>query len=272
MQLKLQLLTLKKGGLSMTEYLMKKKSIIDALSFTGYMMTEGDKIMYILNGLGPEYDPFVIPVTSLQTSYSMAEITTLLLTHEARFEQHSQHESLSVNLAATGPNYNQYKKGSSCAQFAFSGAHFGFGRGNTQGSNQTCSGSNRGYFHVNNSYGGRRGRERGRNNNNQSQCQICHRLGHTAQKCYYRFSQTFQISNNGQSNNFGKGGAGAACINGGQMSAMVASPEMVADPVWYPDSGATDHCTPDGNNLMNKAEYQLSRERGDLCWQWSRFE
>ncbi|KAK0582434.1 hypothetical protein LWI29_025645 [Acer saccharum] len=99
MQLKLQLQTLKKGGLSMTEYIMKKKSIIDALSFTGCVLTPDDKINAILGGLGPEYDSFVIPVTSMPNCYSLPEITALLLTHEVRIEQHTQVESLNVNLA-----------------------------------------------------------------------------------------------------------------------------------------------------------------------------
>ncbi|KAL5855854.1 hypothetical protein ACOSQ4_005656 [Xanthoceras sorbifolium] len=42
------------------------------------------------------------------------------------------------------------------------------------------------------------------------------------------------------------------------MTAMVASPNTVMDPSWYPDSGATNHCTPDCSNLQNKAKYQGS--------------
>ncbi|KAL5787325.1 hypothetical protein ACOSP7_004274 [Xanthoceras sorbifolium] len=40
------------------------------------------------------------------------------------------------------------------------------------------------------------------------------------------------------------------------MSAMIASPETVSDPMWYPDSVATYHYTLDGQNLMNKVDYQ----------------
>ncbi|KAL5781189.1 hypothetical protein ACOSP7_006218 [Xanthoceras sorbifolium] len=87
MQLKLQLQTLKKGGLTMSEYLMKKKSIIDNLAFTGYVMSKEDKLMSILGGLGSEYYSFIIPITSMPHNYSIADITALLLTHEARMEQ-----------------------------------------------------------------------------------------------------------------------------------------------------------------------------------------
>ena len=35
-----------------------------------------------------------------------------------------------------------------------------------------------------------------------------------------------------------------------QMAAMVVNPNVVIDNSWYPDSGATNHCTPDPNNLI----------------------
>ncbi|TXG72185.1 hypothetical protein EZV62_000764 [Acer yangbiense] len=155
MQLKLQLQTLKKNGSSMTEYIMKEKSIIDALSFTGCVMSQDDKIMSILSGLGPEYDSFVIPVTSMPNCYSMPEITALLLTYVARIDRHAHVETLNVNLAVN-------KKG----------------------------------------------------NNN-----------------------------------------GANSMPNSHMTAMIASPISIADPLWYLDSGATDHYTPDDGNLLNKIDY-----------------
>ena len=56
--------------------------------------------MNIIGELGVEYDSFVVPITSMPGTFSMPEITALLLTHEARIEQHSQIEMLSVNLAS----------------------------------------------------------------------------------------------------------------------------------------------------------------------------
>ncbi|TXG67712.1 hypothetical protein EZV62_008987 [Acer yangbiense] len=84
--LKLQLQTLKKSGSIITEYLIKKK----------------------------------IPITS------MPEITALLLTHEARIEQHSQIVMLSVNLASNNQGFNQNKRGNT-------GIQSGSGRGNFEG-------------------------------------------------------------------------------------------------------------------------------------------
>lgn len=57
--------------------------------------------MTILGGLELEYGPFVIPITSMQREYPLPEVTTLLLTHEARLEHHNQVEALAVNMENT---------------------------------------------------------------------------------------------------------------------------------------------------------------------------
>ncbi|KAI9195735.1 hypothetical protein LWI28_017622 [Acer negundo] len=162
MQLKLQLHTLKKGTSSMTEYLMKKKSLIDALLYSGNVMSDDDKIMYVLGGLGPEYDPFVIPITSINGCYSLPEITALLLTtHESRLEQHTQSESLTVNMAANSQNFNQNRRGNGVMQQYGNGR--GHVQGNTQGNVYGYNTGGRGNFQAN---AGRRGRGRGRGRNN----------------------------------------------------------------------------------------------------------
>ncbi|KAI9170486.1 hypothetical protein LWI28_028783 [Acer negundo] len=138
MQLKLQLQTLKKSGSTMTEYLIEKKNIMDSLAYSGYILSEDDKIMYILGGLGADYDSFVIPITSMPNTYSIPGIIALLITHEARIEQHIQTD-----------------------------------------------------------------------------------VTHTYS----------------------------------QMQAMLAASETVSDPLWYPDGGATDHCTLDASNLNSRTDY-----------------
>ncbi|KAL3629091.1 hypothetical protein CASFOL_026313 [Castilleja foliolosa] len=57
MQIRLQLQTLKKGGLSMREYLNKIKSCCDLLSAAGEKLSESDQLLYILGGLGVEMPP-----------------------------------------------------------------------------------------------------------------------------------------------------------------------------------------------------------------------
>ena len=58
----------------------------DSLSIAGHPMDESDIIMHLLNGLGLEYDPVVVLVTSLVDNLSLESIQSLLLTHENRIE------------------------------------------------------------------------------------------------------------------------------------------------------------------------------------------
>ncbi|KAL5778541.1 hypothetical protein ACOSQ2_009278 [Xanthoceras sorbifolium] len=170
-------------------------------------------------------------------NYSIADITALLLTHEAQMEQDTQEDTLSANMAVN-------KKGN--------------GQGNSQGTfgNKTPtpnSGQSRNRS-ENHQSGGRKGRGRGRNFNSNTRplCQICHRVGHGAYRCYYRYDQTFQQS---QPQFNGQNSAGFSACSKGSMQAMITTPNTVAYSSWYPDSEATNHCTLDVNNMQTKSDY-----------------
>ena len=83
-----------------------------------------------------------------------------------------------------------------------------------------------------------RGRGRGHSFSPQNRpiCQVCHKPGHTALKCYHRFDNSFSTDT---TNN---------------MHALLAAPQAPPDLNWYPDSGATHHLTSDFANLNVKAE------------------
>ncbi|KAK0607846.1 hypothetical protein LWI29_021486 [Acer saccharum] len=132
MQLKLQLQTLKKSGSTMTEYLIKKKSIMDSLAYSGYILSEDDKIMYILGRLRAEYDSFVIPITSMSNTYSIPKITALLMTHEARIEQHTQTDVVSVNMASNNQGFMGVQSGQGSGNFG----QISDGQFNEQNNNQ----------------------------------------------------------------------------------------------------------------------------------------
>lgn len=59
MQYKMDLTSLKKGGMTMQEYLLKVKGLVTALGFADYIMSVNDYIMHILYGLGSDYDPLI---------------------------------------------------------------------------------------------------------------------------------------------------------------------------------------------------------------------
>ncbi|KAL5803798.1 hypothetical protein ACOSQ3_030598 [Xanthoceras sorbifolium] len=156
----------------------------------------------------------------MQHTYSIAEITSLLLTHEARMEQNVQEDTLSANMAANRKGNSQGNFGNKAAPNSNSG------QSGNRGENQQA--------------GGRRGRGRGRNFNSNSRppCQIGHRP---------QF--------NGQNP---AGASGSPGGNKGPMQAMLAAPNTLADSSWFPDSGATNHCTPDVSNLQTKTNYHGS--------------
>uniref|UniRef100_A0A2N9G3H1 Retrotransposon Copia-like N-terminal domain-containing protein n=1 Tax=Fagus sylvatica TaxID=28930 RepID=A0A2N9G3H1_FAGSY len=62
-------------------------------------------------------------------------------------------------------------------------------------------------------------------------CQICLKVGHTAQTCWHRFDQNFQVSSNQSP------------------QAFAASTSSTVDPAWYPDTGANNHITADYGHL-----------------------
>lgn len=80
-----------------------------------------------------------------------------------------------------------------------------------------------------------------------TQCQLCHKLGHTVHKCFYRFDKTFAGPETFQ------GFTGNA--NLAECSHLYASPDVVQDSSWYPDSGATHHLTPNPQNLIYSTDY-----------------
>eukprot|EP00261_Vitis_vinifera_P036785 XP_019078028.1 PREDICTED: dr1-associated corepressor homolog [Vitis vinifera] len=252
MQLRFQLQTTKKGGLSMMEYLLKIKSIVANLLAIGENITEQDRILYLLAGLGAEYNSFVITVTSGHEPLSLEEIHSMLLTHENRLEQqHTIEETNLLQANITTMNIQGHnKKNQKSGQFKTQGR----GNQNKQQFNHQNFGRGRGRGHYNNN-GGNFGHGPGRgsfNNhsyscgnfnkvsggsNGKPQCQVCGKYGHIAINCYHRFDQTYQPTMNNH------------------LAAMVATPSIVGDESWYMDTEATHHLTPNLNKLNSHTQF-----------------
>lgn len=64
-ELKRQLQNLQEGNLSITDCLLRHKSIVDELSAIGHFVDEFDHVTNILDGLSKEYDLIIINVASL---------------------------------------------------------------------------------------------------------------------------------------------------------------------------------------------------------------
>lgn len=84
LQLHQQLTHLKKGGESISEYFQKATLLADSLVSTGNPVSDRDFNIYLLGGLGPDFDSVVTSLTTRQDILTPEEILSHLLTYEAR--------------------------------------------------------------------------------------------------------------------------------------------------------------------------------------------
>lgn len=98
LQHKLQIQKMKKGNLTMREYLSKMKACIDILFSAGHRLSVEDQILHILAGLGSEYDPVVVSVTTRSEPFTLNDVSSLLLSFEARLDRGTNNSTNDSNL------------------------------------------------------------------------------------------------------------------------------------------------------------------------------
>lgn len=260
MQYKLQLQTMKKDSMCMREYLNKVKMCCDLLGSAGCKIADEDQILHILGGLGSEYDPIMVTVTSKANVWSVQDVGALLLTFESRQESSKQ-----LSITSEG------------SELSVNIAHSGFQRRDSQSlSNRgNFGGGNRGGNHG---FRGGRGGRGGRFSGNKPTCQVCQKPGHTADRCWHRFEQHFQPQaaprarqpqhqqsyqqqqpfHPAPSANVAQTRAGPSFHSNSSPSPRFPSEcsyERSNVTSWYPDSGATNHVSNDLSNLNSFSEY-----------------
>ncbi|KAK6122928.1 hypothetical protein DH2020_043328 [Rehmannia glutinosa] len=177
MQYKLQLQTLRKANMSMREYLSKIKACCDNLASAGHIVSEEDQILHILSGLGSEYDPVMVSITSKVDPFSVSDLQTILLSFESRLETSSgsiisndgSQPSLNTMTTTPGRSFNPSNTRGRGFYQSFRGGRF-------------------------NTRGGYRGRG-GRFQRAKIECQLCHGNNHTVDKCWYRFDPNYNGPN-----------------------------------------------------------------------------
>ncbi|XP_062103704.1 uncharacterized protein LOC133814806 [Humulus lupulus] len=165
LQLRGLLQTTKKGATHVDEYVLKMQCLADALMVVGQAISDDDLIMYILGGLGSEYESVVVNLTS-KDSVTLQEVQFMLQSQELRLEQ--QHALFALDLHPPTVNYASVTKNESSTSSSGYSAH-------NRGSQ--CGRGDR--FYPN------------RNTGNRPICQLCNKLGHVVLKCYKRFDLSF---------------------------------------------------------------------------------
>ncbi|KAF5460471.1 hypothetical protein F2P56_020335 [Juglans regia] len=163
-----QLATLKKGSESISEYYHKAQSLAASIGAAGHPLSTSQFSIYLLAGLGSDYEPIVTSITTRPEPLSSHQIYSYLLNYESRLAHQAQSLLSGTNFAADATS----------TRAPSSSGYPNRGRTNMQ-------------------RGGRRGRGRGLNYfSNRSDgcplCQVCQKPGHTALSCYHRFNQSYQ--------------------------------------------------------------------------------
>ncbi|KAL5746231.1 hypothetical protein ACOSP7_027377 [Xanthoceras sorbifolium] len=148
---------LKKGSLTISDYILKMRSYADHLLSAGHFVSDQDVIMNVLHGLGLEYDSVIVHITSRQDEITLSEAKYLLMTQEQRLEQYHS----SIDLSQATENYVSNDKRSQRGS-------------NNSGRGNNISGRGRGY------------------GKSKIMCQLCGKTGHIVSSCYKRFDQQFQ--------------------------------------------------------------------------------
>lgn len=131
-QFKIILQNTKKGSLTINEYLLKVKNVIDKLASVGHQLSDTDHIEAIFNGLPEEYDTFVRSVNSRAELHSVEEIESLLLAQEAKIEKHSKDlDSALINLAAQKKHYKGGPIFPTCSSSYYHNHSRGYSQGQT---------------------------------------------------------------------------------------------------------------------------------------------
>jgi gag-polypeptide of LTR copia-type len=199
LDLKLQLQTSKKGGVTCAQFIQHIQSIADQLRSIGTNVSDHDLVLYTLQGLGSEYESFVTALSMRSTYPSMIEFSALLLAHEARLLTNLRSASTtSVHLTTNTTKSNSPSINSTAYYTTLTPQSLAQYQPN---SNSNYHGGGRGHSNY-------RGRGRGRYNyqystqysgqnsftQTQALCHICNKKGHGALDCYHRFDVRYTAS------------------------------------------------------------------------------
>ncbi|KAJ4816146.1 hypothetical protein LUZ62_028712 [Rhynchospora pubera] len=258
--LKRQLQSAQKGGSSCTEFLQRIRTLADELAYIGAPPTNDDLVLTILNGLGPEFNPFVAAITATTRNdpITVSDIHGMLLSHEALINSQMAASSSTPAVFFTIPTNASTRQSGSVQSVPSS----------TQRTNVSAnrSGNNsQGYIRFpppvpfSDSASSSQTTtlptqplNQASNSNSQRQCQICKKYGHGAKQCRWRYQPDPHYQPRAPQPRAPSFQPRAPPPNSRPpyYQAYVAQPASVPQASdWVLDSGATHHVMNDINNL-----------------------
>jgi hypothetical protein len=207
------LATTKKNQLSVSDYYAKMSHYADESAASGTPFCNDELVAYLLVGLDEEYNPVFTAVVAQINPISPSELYAQLLS----FEQHTTIQAVAVSASTASAMTASDGRGSSVGHGGYGGSDRRHSRGRGRG-RSSCGG----FGHSG----------RGSSNTSRLHCQVCLKIGHTANKCWHRFEDYVPDSH-----------AAAASWSSG------------IDNSWYMDFGATDHIMGDLDKLIMHAPY-----------------
>ncbi|KAF5460124.1 hypothetical protein F2P56_020015 [Juglans regia] len=221
MQTQYSLATLKKGSETITEYFHKATALSASLNAAGHPLSPSEFNIYLLAGLGSDYESLVTSITTRPDPMSSSQIYSYLLNHESRLSHQTQSilsgSSFSANASSLRPPAPFFSPNR--------GRGRGFRRGRGGGRPNQSAPTN---TFISNS-------------SNRPTCQLCLKIGHTAMACYRRFDHAYQSPPPSSfSANYTAFPNGSNNLNS-----------------WFLDTAATNHFTADFSRLnLESSPYQ----------------
>jgi hypothetical protein len=115
-QIRVELVTTKKHGLTAADYYHKITGLANELAAANAPMKDDEVIAYLLVGLPIEYDSFVTSMTTKHEPLTLDDVFTYLMAYEAHQLQHQTelqlHHDTWANYAGRGCNIPPLSEGS----------------------------------------------------------------------------------------------------------------------------------------------------------------
>ncbi|KAH0711561.1 hypothetical protein KY289_007520 [Solanum tuberosum] len=249
LQLKVQFHNLKKGSLSISDYVHRLKSIADALISIGNPISDSDLVLQVLSGLPSEYLSVSTSISTRIPLPSFLETRSLLFLHETQLNGLSS--AASDSSTALLAKHNSSSQGRGRGRNSNGGRHANSGRGRGRHNNNNNNGYHRNYSTAPLQFAPRPNASSilgpAPHTSPSSfypsypatpspfQCQLCFQPTHTARDCPSLGSKTL--------------------FSDLQSFSSAYSYDPVGHTPWYVDTGASSHMTPNPSHLSSVQPY-----------------